>query len=208
MNGNGDLTQRRRGAERTAESYASTFPSPVGALTAVVDEDGALVELRFARQPPPGGVTWDDERCAHVRRQLEEYFGGGRRAFEVELRPRGTAWQQKVWAALCGLPYGATIDYRELAARAGNPRAPRAAGRANATNPIPIIIPCHRVIGAGGALTGYGGGLENKALLLELERGAGRALRDDPVEGVREGGLRAVVAADSSAHSQPEERHR
>ncbi|MFL5386943.1 MAG: methylated-DNA--[protein]-cysteine S-methyltransferase [Longimicrobiaceae bacterium] len=109
---------------------------------------------------------------------------------------------------MCDLPYGATIDYRELAARAGNPRAPRAAGRANATNPIPIIIPCHRVIGAGGALTGYGGGLENKALLLKLERGAVRALRDDAVEGVREGGLRAVVAADSSAPSGDAARHK
>jgi methylated-DNA-[protein]-cysteine S-methyltransferase len=152
--------------------YASTFPSPVGDLTAVVDEDGALVELRFARHPPPEGVAWDDERCAHVRRQLEEYFRGERREFELALRPRGTAWQQKVWDALRALPYGVTIDYRELATRAGNPNAPRAAGRANATNPIPIIIPCHRVIGAGGALTGYGGGLENKALLLRLERGA------------------------------------
>lgn len=151
--------------------YASTFPSPVGALTAVVDEDGALVELRFARQPPLDGIAWDEARCVHVRRQLDEYFRGERKAFGLELRPRGTAWQQKVWAALRDLPYGATIDYRELARRAGNPNAPRAAGRANATNPIPIIIPCHRVIGAGGALTGYGGGLENKALLLGLERG-------------------------------------
>jgi len=199
MNGNGNLTQRRRGTERTAGCCASSFPSPVGDLTAVVDGDGALVELRFTRQPPPEGVSWDDERCAKVRRQLDEYFGGGRREFALELRPRGTAWQRKVWTALQALPYGATIDYRELATRAGNPNAPRAAGRANATNPIPIIIPCHRVIGAGGALTGYGGGLENKALLLELERGAMCALRDDSVEGVREGGLRAVVAADSSA---------
>ncbi|MFL5539345.1 MAG: methylated-DNA--[protein]-cysteine S-methyltransferase [Longimicrobiaceae bacterium] len=138
----------------------------------MVDGDGALIELRFARQPPLEGVAWDDERCAHVRRQLDEYFRGERREFELDLRPRGTAWQQKVWAALQALPYGATIDYRELATRAGNPNAPRAAGRANATNPIPIIIPCHRVIGAGGALTGYGGGLENKALLLKLERSA------------------------------------
>jgi methylated-DNA-[protein]-cysteine S-methyltransferase len=153
--------------------YASTFPSPVGELTAVVDGDGALVELRFPRQPPLDGVAWDDARCAHIRRQLDEYFRGERREFELALRPRGTAWQQKVWAALCDLPYGITIDYRELATRAGNPNAPRAAGRANATNPIPIIIPCHRVIGAGGALTGYGGGLENKALLLKLERGTG-----------------------------------
>ena len=152
-------------------TYASTFPSPVGALTALVDEDGALVELRFPRHAPPEGVAWEDARCAPVRRELDEYFAGARREFGVALRPRGTAWQQKVWAALLQLPFGATIDYRELATRVGNPLAARAAGRANATNPIPIIIPCHRVIGAAGALTGYGGGLAAKELLL-LHEGA------------------------------------
>jgi methylated-DNA-[protein]-cysteine S-methyltransferase len=149
--------------------HASTFPSPVGALTALVDEDGALVELRFERHPAPDGVAWDDARCAHVRRQLDEYFRGERRAFEVELRPRGTAWQQTVWAALRGIPYGTTINYRVLAGLAGRPSAVRAAGRANATNPIPILIPCHRVIGASGGLTGYGGGLDAKERLLVLE---------------------------------------
>jgi methylated-DNA-[protein]-cysteine S-methyltransferase len=149
--------------------YASTFPAPVGNLTALVDEDGALVELRFERHPAPDGVAWDDGRCAHVRAQLDEYFRGERRAFALELRPRGTEWQRKVWAALLGLPFGATIDYRELATRAGNPAAVRAAGRANATNPIPIVIPCHRVIGADGSLTGYGGGLAAKEALLVLE---------------------------------------
>jgi methylated-DNA-[protein]-cysteine S-methyltransferase len=149
--------------------YASTFPSPVGALTALVDDDGALVELRFERHPPPDSVAWDDGRCAHVRAQLDEYFRGERRAFELELRPRGTAWQQKVWAVLRGIPYGQAINYRILAAIAGKPAAARAAGRANATNPIPIVIPCHRVVGAGGALTGYGGGLAAKELLLRLE---------------------------------------
>ena len=165
--------------------YASTFSSPVGALTALVDEDGALVELRFARQPPPDGVAWDDGRCAHVRRQLDDYFRGERREFDVPLKPRGTAWQRKVWDALLRLPFGATIDYRELATRAGNPRAPRAAGRANATNPIPIVIPCHRVVGAAGALTGYGGGLPAKELLLLHEgrrREGGRIVRAVDVE--------------------------
>jgi methylated-DNA-[protein]-cysteine S-methyltransferase len=166
-------------------TWASTFPSPVGALTALVDVDGALVELRFAHQPTPEGVAWDDARCAHVRRELDEYFAGGRREFGLELRPRGTAWQQTVWAALRRLPFGATIDYRELATRAGNPLAARAAGRANATNPIPIVIPCHRVIGAAGALTGYGGGLAAKELLL-LHEGArkagGRIVRSVEVE--------------------------
>lgn len=154
-------------------SYASTFPSPVGPLTAVVDDDGALLELRFDRHPPPAGVAWDDGRCAHVRRELDEYFAGVRRNFTVALRPRGTEWQLRVWSALRALPYGATTDYRRLAASAGNPNAVRAAGRANATNPIPILIPCHRVIGSDGSLTGYGGGLDAKALLLRLEGGTG-----------------------------------
>ena len=149
--------------------YASTFPTPVGPLTAVVDDDGALAELRFARHPAPDGVAWNDGRCAHVRRELDEYFAGERREFSVPLRPRGTEWQRKVWAALLGIPYGGTIGYRELATLAGNPRAVRAAGRANATNPISILIPCHRVVGAGGGLTGYGGGLAAKAMLLRLE---------------------------------------
>ncbi|HSU15056.1 methylated-DNA--[protein]-cysteine S-methyltransferase [Longimicrobium sp.] len=151
--------------------YASTFPSPIGALTAVVDEDGALMELRFERQPAPDGVAWDDARCAHVRRELDEYFAGARREFGVALKPRGTPWQQAVWTALQSIPCGATIDYRALAALAGNPRAVRAAGRANATNPIPILIPCHRVIGSDGSLTGYGGGLEAKERLILLEGG-------------------------------------
>jgi methylated-DNA-[protein]-cysteine S-methyltransferase len=151
--------------------HASTFPSPVGALTALVDDDGALTGLRFERRPPPPGVAWDDARCAHVRSQLDEYFAGARREFDLPLKPRGTEWQQKVWDALRRLPFGGIIDYRELANRAGNPLAVRAAGRANATNPIPIVIPCHRVVGAAGALTGYGGGLPAKELLL-LHEGA------------------------------------
>jgi methylated-DNA-[protein]-cysteine S-methyltransferase len=150
-------------------NYASAFASPVGPLTAIVDGDGALLELRFERQPPPAYVVWDDDRCAHVRRELDEYFAGIRRDFTITLRPRGTDWQQRVWSALLALPYGATTDYRRLAASAGNPTAIRAAGRANATNPIPILIPCHRVIGSDGSLTGYGGGLDAKALLLRLE---------------------------------------
>ncbi len=160
-------------------SYASTFPSPVGPLTAIVDEDGALTELRFARHPPPVDVVWEEDRCAHVRRELDEYFAGARREFTVAMRPRGTEWQQRVWSALMRIPAGETIDYRELAARAGNPAAIRAAGRANATNPIPILIPCHRVIGSDGRLTGYGGGLDAKAMLLRLE-GAERFIAPAP----------------------------
>jgi methylated-DNA-[protein]-cysteine S-methyltransferase len=151
--------------------YASTVPTPIGALTAIVDEDGALTELRFAQQPAPDGVAWDDGRCAHVRRELDEYFAGERREFTVELRPRGTPWQHTVWRVLRTIPYGASIDYRDLATLAGNRKAYRAAGRANATNPIPILIPCHRVLGADGSLTGYGGGVDVKEHLIFLEGG-------------------------------------
>jgi methylated-DNA-[protein]-cysteine S-methyltransferase len=151
--------------------YASAFPSPIGELTAVVDADGAVVELRFAHQGPPADVTWDDARCAHVRRELEEYFAGERREFGLTLRPRGTEWQRRCWTAVLRIPYGCRLDYREVATIAGNPVAFRAAGRANATNPIPILIPCHRVLSPGGGLTGYGGGLAAKEFLILLEGG-------------------------------------
>jgi methylated-DNA-[protein]-cysteine S-methyltransferase len=100
---------------------------------------------------------------------LEEYFAGTRRKFSVTLDPAGTPFQHRVWAALCEIPYGTTISYGELARRIGQPQASRAVGMANGRNPISIIVPCHRVIGANGTLTGYGGGLERKRFLLALE---------------------------------------
>jgi methylated-DNA-[protein]-cysteine S-methyltransferase len=103
--------------------------------------------------------------------QLEGYFGGRRRTFTMPLAPEGTEFQRGVWRQLCTIPYGQTISYGELAARVGNPRASRAVGLANGQNPIAIIIPCHRVIGSSGKLTGYGGGLSLKERLLALERG-------------------------------------
>jgi methylated-DNA-[protein]-cysteine S-methyltransferase len=110
--------------------------------------------------------------------ELAEYFAGARRAFDLPLAPRGTAFQQRVWDQLRALEYGATASYREIAVRIGAPTATRAVGAANGRNPIPIVIPCHRVIGADGRLTGFGGGLELKRRLLELEqRGVPFALR-------------------------------
>lgn len=103
--------------------------------------------------------------------QLAEYFAGARREFDLPLAPRGTAFQQRVWEELRRIPYGETISYAELARRVGRPGASRAVGRANATNPIAVIVPCHRVIGSDGALTGYAGGEPLKRALLELERG-------------------------------------
>jgi methylated-DNA-[protein]-cysteine S-methyltransferase len=106
-----------------------------------------------------------------VRKQLDAYFAGKLRAFDVALAPKGTPFQQKVWAALLTIPYGATRSYGQQAAAVGNPAASRAVGLANGRNPISVIIPCHRVIGANGSLTGYGGGMERKQLLLDLEQG-------------------------------------
>jgi methylated-DNA-[protein]-cysteine S-methyltransferase len=111
-----------------------------------------------------------------VRRELDEYFAGRLRAFTTPIQPRGTPFQLQVWKALCTIPYGETISYGELARRIDHPRAVRAVGLANGSNPISIIVPCHRVIGSNGSLTGYGGGLPVKRALLELERGERRLL--------------------------------
>lgn len=149
--------------------YASRLESPIGPLTALVDEGGALTRLLFADQPPPAGAVWDDDRCAAVRAQLEEYFRGERGAFDLPLAPAGSDFQRRVWDELARIPFGATVNYAQLAARVGRPGAARAVGRANATNPIPIVLPCHRVIGSNGSLTGYAGGIDAKRRLLELE---------------------------------------
>jgi methylated-DNA-[protein]-cysteine S-methyltransferase len=106
-----------------------------------------------------------------VRTQLEEYFAGRRRDFDIPVTPTGTPFELAVWQALVEIRHGETLSYGELASRIGHPGAPRAVGVANARNPIAVIIPCHRVIGADGSLTGYGGGLDRKRLLLELEAG-------------------------------------
>ena len=107
---------------------------------------------------------------------MTQYFNGTRRVFDVPLALEGTAFQRRVWTALCEIPYGETISYGQLARRIGQPTAVRAVGLANGSNPIAIIVPCHRVIGANGTLTGYGGGLPTKARLLDLEKGAGAGL--------------------------------
>jgi methylated-DNA-[protein]-cysteine S-methyltransferase len=153
-----------------SETY-TTMQSPLGELL-LTAEDGVLTGLYMpaeAHEPPPGAER-GDRGFATVRRQLEEYFAGRRRAFDVVLAPPGTAFQQRVWGELQRIDYGQTISYAELAARIGRPTAIRAAGAANGANPISILIPCHRVIGSDGSLTGYGGGLEAKRALLDLER--------------------------------------
>ncbi|HED65327.1 MAG TPA: methylated-DNA--[protein]-cysteine S-methyltransferase [Planctomycetes bacterium] len=166
------------------EHHAARIPSPVGDLLAVVDLTGALVQLDFegGRNAPTGesdleelyqgrGVrlVWDGAGLAEVRRQLASYFAGERTAFELALAPAGTPFQLRVWSELQRIAYGETLSYGELARRIGSPKASRAVGLANGANPISIVIPCHRVIGADGSLTGYGGGMERKRALLELE---------------------------------------
>jgi len=147
--------------------------SPVGRLLLVADESG-LREAWFekGRTPPVVDPVWryGGEPLAEPVRQLAAYFAGELRCFDLRLNPLGTPFQLRVWDLLTAIPFGETISYGELAGRAGNPNAARAVGLANGSNPIPIIIPCHRVIGTNGKLTGYGGGLENKRWLLEFER--------------------------------------
>jgi methylated-DNA-[protein]-cysteine S-methyltransferase len=139
--------------------------TPIGPLHAVVDDDGRLLELGF-REPK----DWTPRALpATVVSQLADYFSGRRKTFDLELAPRGTPFQRAVWSALCAIPYGDTISYAELAHRIGKPAAVRAVGAANGANPIPVIIPCHRVIGSNGSLTGYGGGIERKQWLLAHE---------------------------------------
>ena len=143
--------------------------SPVGDL-ALTEENGALTGLYFGRRSLEGeeGLTALLERAS---RQLEEYFAGKRKQFDLPLSLRGTEFQRQVWAALRDIPYGETRSYGQIAQAVGRPKAVRAVGMANHRNPISIIVPCHRVVGADGSLTGYGGGLENKKFLLALERG-------------------------------------
>ncbi|MDE2137388.1 MAG: methylated-DNA--[protein]-cysteine S-methyltransferase [Gammaproteobacteria bacterium] len=147
--------------------------SPVGGLL-LADDARALTRIYFqsGRHPftPPPAWRRSATPFAHARRELEEYFAGTRRTFSVPLAMQGTAYQRTVWQGLLGIPYGETISYGELARRIGS--APRAVGLANGANPLPIIVPCHRVIGADGSLTGFGGGLPVKRALLELEGAA------------------------------------
>lgn len=141
--------------------------SPVGLLT-LRAEDGALTAILFGDQRT--GLPGSDQILDQAEAELKEYFAGERKEFAVPVHLTGTEFQKKVWAALAEIPYGRTATYGEIAERIGSPKACRAVGTANHHNPVPIIVPCHRVIGAGGSLTGYGGGLEVKAYLLTLER--------------------------------------
>jgi len=147
--------------------------SPVGPLFIAADTQGLrAIEFRDSRHPVRRGEDWragDNPVLRAARLQLEAYFAGRRRGFDLPLSPQGTPFQQTVWRALASIPYGQTLSYAGLAARVGRPAAMRAVGAANGRNPLPIVLPCHRVIGADGALTGFGGGLPTKQFLLKLE---------------------------------------
>jgi methylated-DNA-[protein]-cysteine S-methyltransferase len=150
-----------------------TIDSPVGPIT-IAGYDDTITNLRMQDQthePPRTGWEPDDQAFPKAVDQLNAYFAGDLTEFDLSLDLQGTPFQQQVWAALCEIPYGRTASYGEIARRIGKPNAFRAVGMANGRNPVGIIVPCHRVIGASGTLVGYGGGLDRKRALLDLERG-------------------------------------
>ena len=156
---------RPGGAQRCRDVYSAIHPSPVGDLQLHADADGRLTGL-YMRHDGSGG---QDGPFDAARDQLDAYFAGELERFDVPLATHGTDFQMRVWDQLMRIPFGETISYSELARRMGDPKLVRAVGVANGRNPISIIIPCHRVIGADGSLVGYGGGLERKKWLLEHE---------------------------------------
>jgi len=149
----------------------TTFDSPIGLLT-LVDDGAGLSGLYFpGRAPALGGRDRPSSALVGAATQLEEYFSGRRRRFDLDLDLRGNPFKRAVWGELLRIPYGTTVSYKELAGRIGRPDRVRAVGGAVGATPVPIVVPCHRVLGSDGSLTGYGGGLERKRSLLDLEGG-------------------------------------
>lgn len=149
--------------------YASSIETEVGRLVAYAD-DNAVVKVQFSDQTQKFDELPENDVTKLAIAQLYEYLCGKRTRFELPLKPVGTAFQSKVWQALCTVEYAQTVSYLHIANLIGNPKACRAVGAANGKNPIAIIIPCHRIIGADGTLTGYAGGLNRKAFLLDIEQ--------------------------------------
>jgi methylated-DNA-[protein]-cysteine S-methyltransferase len=150
------------------------YESPLGTVIAIADPHGItsidFVDAKYAKRIEPGWVEdANDPRLRKCISQLREYFAGTRREFDLPLSPHGTPFQERVWQEIARVPYGKTISYGELARRAGAPGQARAAGAATGRNPVGVVVPCHRIVGADGSLTGYAGGLSRKQRLLELE---------------------------------------
>ncbi len=156
------------------ELFRAMLEAPVGRLQVTVDDAGAIVEILLPnRRPKASSVGRLPPAAARgmraAERQLREYFESARRVFDLPLEPAGSPFEQRVWMELLEVPYGVTTSYGAIAVQLGLTNGARAVGRANGSNPIPIVIPCHRVVGSDGSLTGYGGGLPLKRTLLELE---------------------------------------
>jgi methylated-DNA-[protein]-cysteine S-methyltransferase len=156
-------------------NHRTTIDSPIGTITLIADDD-ALVEVHLPDEKTSSTIAAEDATpaehgvLAQAAGELREYFVGDRLEFDVPLAPHGTAFQLAAWQALRTIPYGETVSYGEQARRLGDARKARAVGAANGRNPLPIVVPCHRVVGANGHLTGFGGGIECKAWLLDHER--------------------------------------
>lgn len=162
--------------------FFDTFSTPIGEFSVALNAGGDVIATAFGdfaelrERFEPDEVARDAARAADVRREVGEYFAGARKRFGLKLAPRGTPFQGRVWAALAGIPYGETRTYGQIAAELGNPDASRAVGRANATNPICLIVPCHRVIGTDGSMTGFAFGADLKRWLLRHEGASAAAL--------------------------------
>lgn len=155
----------------SSQIYFDQVTSPVGKLQLICSDDGiTALHMNADNSKPPSGAKRGHPLLDKAKMQLDEYFAGKRRNFDLPLAAQGTPFQRKVWQALCSIPFAKTLSYGEVARKVGKPGASRAVGGANNRNPIGIIVPCHRVIGADGSLTGYGGGLDRKQWLLEHER--------------------------------------
>ena len=147
--------------------YQYSYETKLGSVT-IVEEDGALLAITTHRTYE--GIKQETPLINEAYRQLSEYLLGERKRFDLPLNPQGTVFQQQVWKALCDIPYGETRSYKQIAEAIGNPKAVRAVGMANNRNPLLIVVPCHRVIGADGKLVGYAAGIEKKEFLLKLEK--------------------------------------
>ena len=161
------MTDRSNRDSAAETRYWDLVPSPLGELLVIVDRASRLLEIRYDTGEHDG--TRDRQRCKDVRLQLNEYFAGRRQRFELPIVPRGTPFQRRVWRALQSIEFGTVRSYGDVARDIGQPGAGRAIGQANGRNPVPIVIPCHRVIAGDGSIGGYSGGLTVKHRLLALE---------------------------------------